>query len=110
LLAAADDPVDHLGMLFGWQIERTMTSLRAMTAGVGAILVALIAALLGNEQISPWLIALVGTSVVLGMAYSQSRYKRAQELEAEYVVALGVLRELAPLTPLIRLWPDIYVD
>lgn len=110
LLAASDDAAEHLKKLFEWQVERAMSSVRATTAAVGAVFVALLAALLDNGKVSGFLLALVVGAVALGLAYAWSRYERARNLEAEYVVALGILRELAPLTPLIRLWPDLYVD
>jgi hypothetical protein len=110
LVAASDEPVEHLRKLFEWQIERAMTSVRAMTAAVGAVFVALIAALLDDKGVTSWLLVSVVASVVLGLAFAWSRYGRAKKLEAEYVVALGVLRELIPLAPLIRQWPEAYVN
>lgn len=110
LLAASDDAAEHLKKLFNWQIDRAMSSVQATITAVGAVFVALLAALLDKGTVSGPLLVLVGAAVVLGLAYAWSRYKRARNLEAEYVVALGILRELAPLTPLIRLWPDLYVD
>jgi hypothetical protein len=109
LVAASDEPVAHLRKLFEWQVERALTAVRAMAAAVGAIFVALLAALLDDKGVSGLLLALVLVSAGLGLAYAWSRYRRAKDLEAEYVVALGVLRELMPLTPLIRQWPEAYV-
>jgi hypothetical protein len=110
LLAASDEGSEHLKKLFEWQIERAMTAVRAVTAAIGAVFVALLAALLDEGHLSGGLLALVGVAIVFGLAYAWSRYERARDLENEYVIALGVLRELAPLTPLIRLWPDVYID
>lgn len=110
LLAASDDAADHLKKLFEWQVDRAMSSVRTTTAAVGAVFVAILAGLLDETNVAGPVMALVVAAVVLGLAYAWGRYERARELEAEYVVALGVLRELEPLTPLIRLWPDLYVD
>jgi hypothetical protein len=110
LLAASDEGPEHLKKLFEWQIERAMTAVRGVTAAIGAVFVALLAALLDKGHLSGGLLALVGVAIVFGLVYAWSRYERARDLESEYVIALGVLRELAPLTPLIRLWPDVYID
>jgi hypothetical protein len=111
LLAAADEPTEHLRKLFEWQVERTLTSMRLMAGAVGAILVALVAALLRDDAaIADWLLVLVVASSILGGAYTWSRYEEARRLEREYVAALNLLRELGPLAPLLRLSPHLYVD
>jgi small-conductance mechanosensitive channel len=111
LIAAADEPADHLKKLFEWRVERAMTAVRLTAAAVGAVLASLVAALLRSSgTVAGWVIALVGASVLLGLAYAWSRYDEARRSEREYVVALNLVRELKPLTPLIRLYPDLNVD
>jgi hypothetical protein len=111
LLAAADEPADHLKKVFEWHVERAMTSVRLMSTAVAAMLVAFVAAVLRDDgSIAAWIIVLVGVSAVLGLTYAWSRYEDARTLERDYVAALNLVRELAPLTPLIRLSPDLYVD
>jgi hypothetical protein len=110
LLAASDEPVEHLKQLFAWQIERAMTAVRTTATAAGAIVVALIAALLSGEAVADWVLALAGGIALLILAFGYSRYERARALEDEYVVALGVLRETAPLAPLLRLSPDLYLN
>jgi uncharacterized membrane protein YfcA len=109
LAAAGENPADHLKKVFEWQVERAMTTVRAMAGAVAGLLAALVAGLLSNQHLSPWVLVLVVSSAILGIAYSRSRYDAAKELEREYLVALNVLRELLPLAPLVRLSPDLYV-
>jgi hypothetical protein len=111
LLAATEEPADHLRRLFEWEIERAMTAVRLMAGAVGAVVVALMAAVLRKDaSVADWLLVLVVVSSVLGLAYVRNRYEDARRLEREYVAALNLLRELAPLAPLVRLSPDLYGD
>jgi hypothetical protein len=111
LIAAVDDPTDHLTKVFEWRVERAMTSVRLTTAAAAGILASLVAALLRSSgTVAGWVIAVVSASVMLGLAYAWSRYDEARMSEREYVVALNLIRELKPLTPLIRLSPDLNVD
>ena len=111
LLAATDDPPDHLRKLVEWRVERAMTSVRLMTGAVAALSASLVAALLKDgSQISGTVIAGVAAAVALGLAYARSRYEEARGLETEYVAALHLVRELTPLTPLLRLSSDMYDD
>lgn len=112
LVAADEEPQAHLRKLFEWQVERAMTAVRIMTAGVGATLVTLVAAVLkdGENRVTPAVLVIVIVASVLGLAYSWSRYQAASKLEREYVLALNLLRELSPLAPLLQLAPDLYVD
>lgn len=112
LVAATDDPHDHLRKLFEWQIERAMTSVRIMATAVGAVLIALFAAVFkdGSSQVPHEAVAAVVIASLLGLAYAWSRYEVARTLEREYVVALNLIRELQPLSPMLQLATDLYDD
>lgn len=105
LLQALDEPENHLKKLFEWQIERVLTVLRLAAAGMAAVLVALIAALLRDDlKLDDWRALIIGLGAIFTGVLVANQYGRVQALEKEYVAALGLLRELAPLVPLLRLY------
>lgn len=107
LVKASDEPEGSLEQIVRWQVERALMAVRLMVGSVGAVLVALLAALLRDDaMVSGWLMVGAVSSMALGLAYAWGRYEDARELERELVVALDALRLLSPLRPLLRLVAD----
>lgn len=109
LTAASDDPADHLRQSVDWRIQRAGTELRGVAGTAVASVLALLAAYLGGNDVPGWLLAVVGIGLVASGWFTWIRLATIRALEQDYIIALNVLRELAPLTPLIRLAPSLYV-
>ena len=104
LLEALDEPEDHLKKLYEWQVERGLTVLRLAAAGLAAIVVAVAAAIMRQDvKADSTATVVTAIAVLLTSAFLVEQYQRVALLEREYVAALGLLRELSPLVPVLRL-------
>ena len=111
LVKASDEPEGSLEQIVRWQVERALMAVRLMVGSVGAVLVALLAALLRDDAtVSGWLMVGAVSSMALGLAYAWGRYEDARELERELVVALDALRLLSPCGRSYDSWPMTAID
>jgi ABC-type glycerol-3-phosphate transport system permease component len=108
LLAADDDaPAEHLKQLMHWHFERAMTSARLSFGAAASLLAALLAALFGSKtHLSIAEGVLVGIGIIVATAFGAYRLNRTKAIHEDYVAALRLLREMAPLTPLLRLYQE----
>jgi hypothetical protein len=108
-LLVADDEgqAEHLTQIVNWHFERAMTSVRLSFGAAASLLAALLAALFGAKtHLHTWEGILVAAGILATASYGLWGLRQTREIHDDYVAALRLLREMAPLTPLLRLFRE----
>jgi hypothetical protein len=108
LLVADDDGhAEHLTQIVNWHFERAMTSVRLSFGAAASLLAALLAALFAAKtHLQTWEGILVAVGIVATASFGLWGLRQTREVHDDYVAALRLLRQMAPLTPLLRLFRE----
>jgi len=107
LVADDEDAAQRLTQLVDWHLDRAMTLARLYFGAAALLLAALLAALFGSHtHLSTVEGILVGLGIVASGVMGAYGLSQAGKVHEDYVAALRLLRELAPLTPLLRLFRE----
>jgi hypothetical protein len=97
------DPAGHVQKIFDWFDERGMNIVRLAFGAAGALLIALITALLQNKPgPTPLEGAAIAASVVAFVAIGGYRLIRVNVVHREYLATIGVLMSLRRLWNLLN--------
>jgi len=112
LLVADDDGLaERLTQIMNWHFDRAMTSVRLSFGAAASLLAALLAALFGNHtHLKEWEGIVIGVGIVASAAYGVYGLRQTKAVHADYVAAIRLLREMAPLTPVLRVFREIAND
>jgi hypothetical protein len=100
--AQSSDAEERLQTLFEWDLERTMTSVRMLFVVAGALLIALLAALIRDDtNLETWHIATIVGSAGLLAGVAWSTLRRTRHLHREFLAALQLLNSAQRLGPLL---------
>jgi hypothetical protein len=109
LLVADDERLpERLTQIMDWHFERAMTSIRLSFGAAASLLAALLAALFENHtHLKVWEGVVIGVGIAAATGFGVFRLTQTKDVHADYVAALQLLREMAPLTPLLRIAREV---
>lgn len=108
-LLVADDAghAERLTQILNWHFERAMTSARLSFGAAALLLASLLAAVFGaKSHLETWEGILVSLGIAAATGFGVFGIRQTKEVHEDYVAGLRLLREMAPLTPLLRLFRE----